>query len=227
MQANLLITLACYLYILLVILVTRYLKRDVLSPKNSRKFLHAFTGNLPFIMPFFTQNIFPFFVACTFVLITFLVTPHSPINRLRQKLNWLSDITEEGHHTGLVLYAISYSVLAYFFGTQPYIVAAGIFPMAYGDSTAAFIGMRYGWRKIGSKSLEGCVGMFLGSLFSMMIGMAYFSSLYMFRFIDQLVPIFLVSIVVTLIEFISPSGLDNLTVPILGAITFILTGGAA
>ena len=88
--------------------------------------------------------------------------------------------------------------------------------MAYGDSTAAFIGMRYGWRKIGSKSLEGCVGMFLGSLFSMMIGMAYFSSLYMFRFIDQLVPIFLVSIVVTLIEFISPSGLDNLTVPILG-----------
>ena len=225
LQANLVIMAACYLYIVLVILIASYLKRGVLSPKTSRKFLHAMIGNLPLIMPYFTESIFPFLVASPFILVTFLVTPYSPFPWLSEKLSGLSDITEEGHHTGLVLYAISYSILAYFFGTQPYIVAAGIFPMAYGDSTAALVGMRYGRRKIGSKSLEGCAGMFLGSLISLLIGMAYFSSIYGFSLINQVVPILLVSTVVTVIEFISPSGLDNIAVPIFGALTYLFARG--
>ena len=151
LQANLLIMAACYMYIILVIFIASYLKRGTLSPKTSRKFLHAMIGNLPLLMPYFTQSIFPFLVASPFILVTYLVTPYSPFPWLSEKLSGLSDITEEGHHTGLVLYAISYSALAFFFGTRPYIVAAGIFPMAYGDSTAALVGMRYGRRKIGSK----------------------------------------------------------------------------
>jgi dolichol kinase len=182
-------------------------------------------GNLPLIMPLFTQSIFPFLVASPFIFITFLATPYSPFPWLSEKLSGLSDITEEGHRTGLVLYAISYSVLAYFFRTQPYIVAAGIFPMAYGDSTAAIIGIKYGRTKIGSKSLEGCAGMFFGSLISLLIGIFYFSSIYNFSFVNQIIPVLIVSIIVTVVEFISPSGLDNITVPILGAITFLLTGG--
>lgn len=227
LQANLLIMAACYLYIILIIFIASYLKRGILSPMTSRKFLHAMIGNLPLIMPYFTQSIFPFLVASPFILVTFLVTPYSPFPWLSEKLSGLSDITEEGHHTGLVLYAISYSALAFFFGTQPYIVAAGIFPMAYGDSTAALMGMRYGRRKIGSKSLEGSAGMFFGSLISLLIGMAYFSSFYGFNLFDQVVPVFLVSLVVTVIEFFSPSGLDNIAVPILGALTFLFAGGGA
>ena len=227
LQANLVIMAACYLYIVLVIFIASYLKQGVLSPKTSRKFLHAMIGNLPLIMPYFTESIFPFLVSSPFILVTFLVTPYSPFPWLSEKLSGLSDITEEGHHTGLVLYAISYSILAYFFGTQPYIVAAGIFPMAYGDSTAALVGMRYGRRKIGSKSLEGCAGMFLGSLISLLIGMAYFSSIYGFSLINQVFPILLVSSVVTVIEFISPSGLDNIAVPIFGALTYLFAMGGA
>ncbi|MCJ7732445.1 phosphatidate cytidylyltransferase, partial [Candidatus Bathyarchaeota archaeon] len=190
-----------------------------------RKFLHSMIGNLPLIMPFFTQSIFPFLVASPFIFVTFLATPYSPFPWLTEKLSSLSDLTEEGHHTGLVLYAISYTALAYLFGTQPYIVAAGIFPMAYGDSLAALIGMRYGKTKLGNKSLEGCAGMFFGSLISLLLGMAYFSSIYGFNFIDQIVPSLLVAIVVTVAEFFSPSGLDNIAVPALGALTFILAGG--
>jgi phytol kinase len=227
LQANLLIMAACYLYVVLVIFIASYLKRGILSPKTSRKFLHAMIGNLPLIMPYFTQSIFPFLVASPFILVTYLVTPYSPFPWISEKLSGLSDITEEGHHTGLVLYAISYSVLAYFFGTQPYVVAAGIFPMAYGDSIAALVGMRYGRRKIGSKSLEGSAGMFFGSFISLLLGMAYFSSFYGFSLFDQVVPVFLVSLVVTVIEFFSPSGLDNIAVPILGALTFLFAGGGA
>lgn len=226
-QANLVVMAACYLYIVLVIVVASYLKRGILSPKTSRKFLHSMIGNLPLIMPYFTNSIFPFLVASPFILVTFLVTPYSPFKGISEKLSGLTDITEEGHQTGLVLYAISYTALAYFFGTKPYVVAAGIFPMAYGDSAAALIGMRYGKHRIGSKSIEGCIGMFLGSFISLMLGMAYFASIYGFSLADQLIPVLMVTTVVTVIEFISPSGLDNIAVPILGALTFIYAGGGA
>lgn len=225
LQANLFVMTACYLYIITVILVASYLKHGILSPKTSRKFLHSMIGNLPLIMPYFTNSIFPFLVASPFILVTFLVTPYSPFKWLSGKLSGLSDLTEEGHHTGLVLYAISYSALALLYGNTPYIVAAGIFPMAYGDSTAALIGMKYGRHKVGKKSLEGSVGMFLGSFFSLMLGMVYFASIYGFSASAQILPVFLVSLVVTIVEFVSPSGLDNIAVPLLGAFTFMYTGG--
>lgn len=225
LQANLVVMTACYLYIITVIVVASYLKHGILSPKTSRKFLHSMIGNLPLIMPYFTNSIFPFLVASPFILVTFLVTPYSPFKWLSGKLSGLSDLTEEGHHTGLVLYAISYSALALLYGNTPYIVAAGIFPMAYGDSTAALIGMKYGRHKVGKKSLEGSVGMFLGSFFSLMLGMVYFASIYGFSASAQILPVFLVSLVVTIVEFVSPSGLDNIAVPLLGAFTFMYTGG--
>ena len=225
LQANLVVMGACYLYIVLVIVVASYLKHGILSPKASRKFLHSMIGNLPLIMPYFTNSIFPFLVASPFILVTFLVTPYSPFKWLSTKLSGLTDITEEGHHTGLVLYAISYSALAFLYGNTPYIVAAGIFPMAYGDSTAALIGMKYGRHKVGKKSLEGSVGMFLGSFFSLVLGMVYFASIYGFSASAQILPVFLVSLVVTIVEFVSPSGFDNIAVPLLGAFTFMYTGG--
>jgi len=225
LQANLVVMGACYLYIVLVIVVASYLKHGILSPKASRKFLHSMIGNLPLIMPYFTNSIFPFLVASPFILVTFLVTPYSPFKWLSGKLSGLTDITEEGHHTGLVLYAISYSALAFLYGNTPYIVAAGIFPMAYGDSTAALIGMKYGRHKVGKKSLEGSVGMFLGSFFSLVLGMVYFASIYGFSASTQILPVFLVSLVVTIVEFVSPSGFDNIAVPLLGAFTFMYTGG--
>jgi phytol kinase len=144
LQTNLIVMVACYAYIIIVILIAGYLKRGILDPKTNRKFLHSMIGNLPLIMPFFTQSIYPFLVASPFIIVTFLATPYSPFNWITEKLSSLSDLTEEGHHTGLIFYAISYTALAYLYGTQPYIVAAGIFPMAYGDSLAALIGMRYG-----------------------------------------------------------------------------------
>ena len=225
LQTNLLVMAACYAYIILVILAAGYLKRGILDPKTSRKFLHSMIGNLPLLMPFFTERIYPFLVASPFILVTFLATPYSPFKQITEKLSSLSDLTEEGHHTGLILYAISYTALAYLYGTQPYIVAAGIFPMAYGDSLAALIGMRYGKTRLGSKNLEGCAGMFFGSLISLLLGMAYFSSIYGFGFLAQVIPCLLVSLIVTIVEFVSPSGLDNIAVPALGALTFILAGG--
>jgi len=59
---NVLLMLACYLYILFMIFIAS--KMDKLlhfSHKASRKFLHAMIGNLPFVVPFFTAAVYPVF----------------------------------------------------------------------------------------------------------------------------------------------------------------------
>ena len=86
------------------------------------------------------------------------------------------------------MYAISYTLLSYLYGTSPYIARAR-------------------------------------SLVSLTLGMAYFSGFYGFTLGSQLVPIVAVSLVTTITEAVCPKGLDNIFVPILGAITFIAMGG--
>ena len=221
--------LACYGYIVALIVVAGRLKTHPAVPKGvSRKFLHAMIGNLPFIMPYFTDNLFPFLVASPFIAVTYLVSPYSPWPGFTTRMRGLSDITEEGHGTGLILYAVSYSALALLYGTRPYIVAAGILPMAYGDSVAALVGTKYGrhrFRVLEWKSLEGCLGMFIGSLLSLLTGMAVFSVIYGFSLQAQVLPVIVTSLMVTAAEGASPRGLDNVAVPTLGALTFIVMGG--
>lgn len=221
---NLTVMAGCYAYIVALIVISPRLR---LPGKVSRKVLHAMIGNLPLIMPFFTASIYPFLVASPFILVTLLATPSSPI-KLGEKMKGLSSLTEEGHHWGLVLYAISYSALALLFGVKPYIVAAGIFPMAYGDSLAAVFGEYYGkhkYRVFETKSIEGSLGMFLGSFVSLTLAFLYFGLLYPFTF-NPLVPAFAIACLATVVEGVSPKGLDNVAVPLVGAATFlILTGG--
>ena len=221
---NLTVMAGCYAYIVALIVISPRLR---LPGKVSRKVLHAMIGNLPLIMPFFTASIYPFLVASPFILVTLLATPSSPI-KLGEKMKGLSSLTEEGHHWGLVLYAISYSALALLFGVKPYIVAAGIFPMAYGDSLAAVFGEYYGkhkYRVFETKSIEGSIGMFLGSFVSLTLAFLYFGLLYPFIF-NPLVPAFAIACLAAVVEGVSPKGLDNVAVPLVGAATFlILTGG--
>jgi len=224
---NLLLMLLCYGYVILVVLVSGKLAGVAnVSEKTSRKFLHAMIGNLPFVIPFFTANIYPALVAAPFILVTFLASPYSPFKSSR--FEGLAIITEEGHPLGLVFYAVSYTLLAIFFASQPYIVAAGILPMAYGDSAGSLVGERYGKREynlVARKTLEGSVAMFCGSLLSLTIGLAFFSKFYSLQLSNVILATIVTVCVATLAESISPKGVDNLTVPILGALTFLLVLG--
>jgi dolichol kinase len=221
---NLTVMACCYAYIVALIVISPRLK---LPGKVNRKVLHAMIGNLPLIMPFFTDNIYPFLVASPFIIVTLLATSSSPI-KLGDKMKGLSSLTEEGHQWGLVLYAISYSALALVFGVKSYIVAAGIFPMAYGDSLAAIFGETWGrhkYRIFETKSFEGSAGMFLGSFVSLTLAFLYFGLLFPLTF-NPLVPAFAIACLVTVVEGVCPRGLDNIAVPFVGAITFLIVTGA-
>jgi len=228
---NVLWMLICYAYVLLVIFVSSRIDRLFhFSIKASRKFLHAMIGNLPLIIPFFTSNVYPVLVAAPFVLVTFCASPYSPFPNVAKRLIGLAGITEEGHSLGLVFYAVSYTVLALVFASKPYVVAAGILPMAYGDAAASIIGEKYGkrrYRVLANKSLEGSAAMFLASFFSLSIGLVYFSGLYSFSAFDKIFAVLGAAIIATLVEFVSPLGFDDLTVPVLSALVFLaLSGGS-
>ncbi len=227
---NVFLMLLCYAYIIIIIVLSGKMTRIFhISQKASRKFLHAMIGNLPFVIPFFTASIYPALIAAPFIVVTFIASPSTPFKNLSKKMKGLAELTEEGHHLGLVFYAVSYTILALLFASRPYIIAAGILPMAYGDSAAALIGERYGKTKfklIASRSLEGSAAMFLTVSVSVVLSLAFFSAFYPLSSLNWMVAALAVAAVTTLIEALSPKGSDNLTVPAAGTLTLLLlTGG--
>ena len=231
---NIALLLICYAYIVLIILAAgKMASHKLMSRKTSRKFLHMMIGNLPFLIPFFSYNSFPvnfpFFVAAPFILVSFLASSYSPSKRFYEKMSGLSALTEGGHQLGLMFYSISYTVLALFFSAKPYVIAAGILPMAYGDASAALVGEKYGRRRyhvFADKSFEGSLTMFAVSFLGLAASLVFFSALYPIPLHSSISAALAVATVATVAENFSPLGLDNLTVPLLSALTFyVLTGG--
>ena len=231
--SNLALLSSCYAYVLVVIFATGKIGTSLhLSSNSSRKFLHIMIGNLVFLIPFFTYNRlplnFPFLVAAPFVLVTFLVSPFSPVKILGKKLSNLVEVTEGGHQLGLVFYAISFAALACFFSSKPYVIAAGILPMAYGDAAASLVGGKFGKRqfKIFSvKSVEGSLVMFVISFVSLSASLLFFSALYSFPILYSVAAALVVAAGTTVAEALTPRGIDNLTVPFFGALLFIILMG--
>ena len=231
---NLALLIGCYLYVLLIILISGKIANFAsISTKGSRKFLHMMIGILPLLIPLFTYNSFPlnfpFFVASPFIIVTIFASPYAPSKRIFEKMGRLGIITEGGHKLGLFFYSISYSILALLFSTEPTIVAVGILPMAFGDATAALIGERYGRHKFNifsKKSVEGSIGMFLISFFCIVVSLFYFQLFYQIEIFTAILAALVATIIAVLAEILSPVGFDNLTVPILSALSFwILIGG--
>jgi phytol kinase len=219
----------CYAYIFAIIVASRTTEKRFHSSKGvSRKFLHIMIGNLVFVIPFFTVAVFPALVAAPFIILTLLASPSSLVKTLGKKMKRLADITEEGHQLGLVYYAISYTCLALLFPTRPYVIAAGVIPMAYGDGLASVVGKRWGKREYklaAEKSLEGSAAMFLFSLVGLVCGLAFFSVFYHFAVFSKTEAVLAAAVVATAAEGLSPMGFDNLTVPALSVLVFLLCGG--
>lgn len=191
-----------YGYIALLLIISEKVLNKY--PTFSRKFLHIMVGNVLFILPLFTsQFVIAFITAALFIILTFLMSPYSPI-KLHDR------ISSSGHGLGLVYYAISWTVLAFFFFDQPWIIAVGIAAMSYGDGMAALIGERYGKHKYkifgDKKSFEGSIAMFLVLIATLGVVLAYYHVTIVSIFIIPLV-----ALVATVFEGITPKGLDNIT----------------
>lgn len=214
-QSDLVGIAAVYIYVAALVVFTEkvFSKR---YPITSRKFLHIMTGNIAFILPLFeTREIMAFLAAGPFILVTFLMSPYSPIKSIRGKTS------EAGHGLGLVFYAMTWTVLAYAFFDHREIIAMGILTMSYGDGLASLIGLRYGKRKYlvfkDTKSYVGSLAMFVFTFLLLIIALMFYAVTLAPLVVAYL---FCIAGVATIVEGITPLGLDNLSVPFAVALMY-------
>ena len=201
---------AVYVYVAILLFLSEKVLKSY--PLISRKFLHIMVGNIFFILPLFEHAwVMSFVAAAPFIILTFLVSPYSP-------LKIVSETSAAGHGMGLVYYAISWTILAYAFFNRPEIIAIGIVAMSYGDGFASLIGTKIGKRKYNifgdEKSIEGSISMFIITILVSLVALYYY---------DVGINIFVVvaiSFVATLVEGLTPKGLDNLTVSFSAALLY-------
>jgi len=224
MLFDVVLVLLSYTYIISIILFLTQVKRmGRIDGSTSRKVLHIMIGNLVFLIPFFSSSVSTVAVAAPFIVVTLLASPLSPFKVPDRRLEELVSLTEEGHGLGLVFYAVSYTVLAVYFTGQPHVIAAGILPMAYGDSLASIVGRRYGGAflpRVGEKSLEGSIAMLVGSFVSLTCATTFFRVVSPARLGDPLSASLLVSLLASFVESVSPGGYDNILVPLPCALAF-------
>ena len=166
-------------------------------------------GNIAFLIPIFeTCEVMAFIAAGPFIIITFLMSPHTPIKSIR------SNTSSAGHGMGLVYYSITWTILAYLFFDNMVVIAIGILAMSYGDGFASVIGSKYGLRKYNlfgdEKSYVGSICMFIFTFFMMIIALFFYGVDLSFTIFLYLILIVLVG---TIVEGVTPKGLDNLFVP--------------
>jgi len=221
-----------YGYILLTILIPVYLKKkDLISKFLARKIVHLFAGLVVLIVPFFILPLHAVFIAATLTVAVYFSSRDSSVKQLQELYESIGEEAEEssGRLQGPFCYSISITVLIAIFvvfaPTQLYFPICGILIMIVSDTFASVIGKKYGSIRLSlaytgsQRTLEGSLTFFV-SAFLLCFSAFYFFGLFnpisqRVLTIDLVVAYSLITALAgTLIELLSPSTLDDLTVPI-------------
>ncbi|MHA1897452.1 MAG: diacylglycerol/polyprenol kinase family protein [Promethearchaeota archaeon] len=222
-------------YTLSIMLICLILKsKGKITGHTARKIIHLLAGFSVFIFPFLNNPFLALIVSIIFLIMTRISKPETPVFELMAE----KDERQVGYLAGPFSYALSINILVFIFGFIPqyfYFAASSILVMMISDTFAAFIGRKYGKHEVHLKytgtvrTLEGSLGLFVSAFILSFFVFLFFGVLYPYKtnamslswatFLS-----FLTALNSTIIELISPSNLDDLTVPITGAlITFGLT----
>ena len=199
----------CGLYVCLEALVAFvFHKFHLVKSEGIRKFIHIATSFLIFPVIFGIKEPGLRYVGPLFFVFFNAIASYGGMGRA-------IGLSDEKRHIGLVVYPLSVLFLVFLFNTG-YMGAesavSGVLIMGLGDGMAALVGTKWGKHKykvfkVGVKSVEGTFSMFVASFFGV-----YFLSP-----CGVLVALF-VALFSSLVENISPSGVDNATVPILSSL---------
>jgi len=219
--------LACvYGYVAAVVALSWALRNRI---RNARKLVHVLTGGIVFFWWMFDSAIvMAGLAALPFIPILLLATPKSPVKFLRD--GPLGAQSSEGHPYGLVMYAISWTLIAYLLYEDLFAASVAIAAMSFGDGMGEVIGRRFGRRKYAAnRTLEGSGAVFLATFASVMVLSWFYFSVIGYSTSAQpvLVPLFAASValIVTLLEGLTPGSIDNLVIPLVIA-GFLHTIGA-
>ena len=209
----------------IIILSEILVKLFKLPKEESRKFVHIGVSNW-WILAMFTFDswIWAIIPPILFILLNLASWYTGLIDSMERK-------TRDVNNLGTVYFPIALLVLVVltwhdspvFTGVSPYIGGLGIMAMGYGDGFAALIGTWYGKRKytiLGStKTMEGSLAMFTAALIPLLLLILLGSEL---AFVPALGAALVLALLATCVEAVTPRGLDNISVPLVVSLFWIL-----
>ncbi len=239
---DLLILLLTYIFVFATILIPVQLKKkDKITKFQARKAVHLFAGLAVLSAPYYSWPWWAVVLAGSMTLLTLLSSKKSSVKQLKDLYDSIGEEAEEkvGYLQGPFHYCLSITILITIFvifaPDQMYFPIAGILLMIISDTLASIIGKKYGKRKINlpwlktTRSLEGSIAFFISGFI-----LCFFA----FTFLGVSNPItqvhlslgvallysLITSALATVIELVSPSTWDDLTIPIATVIcVFLLT----
>ncbi len=216
-------------------------KSGKLSTIVTRKVIHTFAAPLWVITwMLFTGSVFSRWLAIIVPLLFVLLFVAIGTGKTKNE-DFVRSMSRSGDPKELLGGTLYYAFLMVVIGILWFYVPAGgdltsatplallVFGcLAGGDGFADVIGRKYGGEKkfgIGGaeKTVAGVIGMFIGSiLFSIILVLIFSVEVASFSLVTLILPILIVSIVATIVEAITPKGLDNLTITIVAIIVILL-----
>lgn len=131
--------------------------------------------------------------------------------------------TGEKWKLGTVYFPLAFAAAIWFLWRRPELLVASLMPMTWGDALAAVVGRRIGKRRYtilgNTRSLEGSMAMFAASWVATLIPLVLIEQV---GLPGALGVSGATALVTTLVEAISPWGIDNLTVPATSAAVLVL-----
>ena len=207
-----------YGYVACVVALSWVLRDRV---KNSRKLVHILTGGIIFFWwSFDSRLVMAGLAAFPFVLLLLLATPKSPVGFLRRSP--LGARSSEGHEYGLVMYAISWTVIAYLLFGDLVAASIAIAAMSFGDGMGELVGRRFGrLRYMPHRTLEGSLAVFTATVLGIIaINWFYFGVVgYTGGTGPELLFLFALAVggFVACLEAMTPGSVDNLVIPLVVA----------
>ena len=222
-----------FLLMMIIVQINAAIEKSGKVSKNvTRKVIHIFVGPVALIAwMLFSGGVFSrwfaLLVPLLFVILFLAIGTGKIVNE-----DFVNSMSRSGDPRellgGTLYYVLFFSVMTVLWFYVPVTGLAGATPaatviigcLAGGDGLADVIGRKYGGdRKFGiagaEKTLAGSIGMFIGSFLFSFILVWIYSLEIGFDVFALIIPILVISLVATIVEAITPKGLDNWTVPII------------
>lgn len=219
---NVLAVVLSFIYVFAVIGVAEGLRRAFGLPVEfTRKVVHIGVGMWAFgTAALFTDKWFAIIPPVVFIALNYI--------SYRRNVFAAMEVADKSN-LGTVYFPVAFAaVILLFFDVSKAFMVALLMPMTWGDAFAAILGRRFGRHRYAvfkrgatcgaTRSLEGSAAMFIFSFLSAAITLAIFGT--------PLDAAILFGVVLasfaTVVEAISPAGLDNLLVPASGVLAYLV-----
>jgi phytol kinase len=201
--------LICLLYVGLMLGLAELLRsRWGLSARFTRKYIHISVGMMSWALPFLFTVPWYFVLACAgFALFNWLDWRYGLIKSMQ---------SSNEANLGTVYFPIMAAIVTLLFWSQPPLLVAALMPLTWGDGLAPVVGYHYGRHvyafQANNRTWEGSSGFFLATLLFTWLALWVMPGTPDLTPAMAFLPAFTLALATTLVEAVSPWGIDNITI---------------